>query len=312
MKFKKISALMLAMGLMVSSMTVMAEEAAGSTTGGVSDCTTGEVSKPLYYAPVQGPTGGYYEASGDKYNFYGEEKPVMGENAPDVSWANGSTWTKGDNDYWIWDGTEWKQEEVKGSSSSSSSSKSSSSSSSKKSKTKKAEPDGPRPLTKQDIADIISQAETAALQSAAAGEGFVDIAEMQRAEAKNMSAGEYFNNVAVTTPGIEKAVPVGQGGNIVIDGKVTGAMATVSKVNVAFVDSVRASVEGTVLNVVDVQFPAMEATINFYMPGVAADANIAAVQYVDGRWVDVEVAEVRADHVVLNLKQNGKVAFIAK
>lgn len=308
MKCKKISALMLAMGLMVSSMTVMAEEAA--------DSTTGEVSQPPYYASVPGPTGGYFETVGDQYNFYGEEKPVMGENAPDATWAKGSTWTNPSEEkyYWVWDGTEWKKEEVKGSESESTSSTSSSKSSSKKSKTKtkKAEPDGPRPLTDKDIADIVSQAETAALQSVAASEGFVDIAEMQRATAKNMSAGEYFNNVAVKTPGIEEAVPVGQGGNIVIDGKVTNAMATISKVNVAFVDSVCASVEGTVLNVVDVQFPAMAATINFYMPGVAADANIAAVQYVDGAWVDVEVAEVRADHVVLNLKQNGVVAFLAK
>ena len=127
-----------------------------------------------------------------------------------------------------------------------------------------------------------------------------------------MSAGEYYNNAVTETFGIEEATPVAQGGNLVVDGVVTNMTATISKVDVAFVDSVRAAQEGTVLNVVDVRFPAKAATINFYMPGVAADANIVALQYVDGAWVEVEVVEVRADHVVLNLKQNGKVAFIAK
>lgn len=170
----------------------------------------------------------------------------------------------------------------------------------------------PAALTLEEIQGIIMQAETVALQATARDEGFADIADMQTAAAKNMSAGEYYNNAVVETPGIEEATPVAQGSGIIINGVVTNAMATISKVDVAFVDSVRASVEGTVLNVVDVQFPAVEATINFYMPGVAADTDIVAVQYVDGTWVDVEVAEVRADHVVLNLKQNGKVAFLTK
>ncbi len=45
------------------------------------------------------------------------------------------------------------------------------------------------------------------------------------------------------------------------------------------------------------------------LQAVASDegfANVAAVQYVDGAWVDVEVVEVRADYVVLDLKQNGR------
>ena len=159
---------------------------------------------------------------------------------------------------------------------------------------------------------IIAHAETIALQAAAAEEGFADIAELQIAAEKHMSAGEYYNNAVTETFGIEEATPVAQGGNLVVDGVVTNMTATISKVDVAFVDSVRAAQEGTVLNVVDVRFPAKAATINFYMPGVAADANIVALQYVDGAWVEVEVAEVRADHVVLNLQQNGKVAFIAK
>ncbi len=171
-------------------------------------------------------------------------------------------------------------------------------------------------------AKAAEEAEKAALEEASIGavimeaeadeEGFENAAQMQYAQAASKSAGEYYNNAVLDTQGIEEATPVAQGGNLVVDGKVTNMTASISKVSVAFVDSVKAEQEGSVLNVVDVQFPATEATINFYMPGVADGANIAAVQYVDGTWVDVAVKEVRADHVVLDLKNNGIVAFLAK
>ena len=89
--------------------------------------------------------------------------------------------------------------------------------------------------------------------------------------------------------------------------------ATISKVtNRAYVDSVRIEQEGRVLNVVDVSYPAVNATINFYMPGITGAENIVALQYSAGTWVNVEVVEVRADHVTLNMMGNGVVAFIAK
>lgn len=154
--------------------------------------------------------------------------------------------------------------------------------------------------------------ETARMEAEAVSEGFENAAQMQRAQAENKSAGEYYNNAVVSTPGIENATSVSQGGNLIVNGKVTNMTAEVSKVSKAYVDSVRATQEGTVLNVVNISFPAKEATITFYMPGVEDGANIAAVQYVGGAWVDVEVKEVRADHVVLDLKRNGVVAFLAK
>lgn len=151
------------------------------------------------------------------------------------------------------------------------------------------------------------------LAGIASEEGFADIGDMFRAAEKSMSAGEYYNNVVVNTPGIENAVTVGQGGNLVVNGQVTNMTASINKVtNRAYVDSVRIEQEGTVLNVVDVSYPAVEATINFYMPGVTGEENIVALQYNAGTWVDVEVSEVRADHVTLNMKGNGVVAFIAQ
>lgn len=153
--------------------------------------------------------------------------------------------------------------------------------------------------------------EAVRLEGEAAEQGFENAAQMQDAKSADKSSGEYYNNAVVTTEGIENAVPVAQGGKLVIDGKTTNASATISKVSSAYVDSIRSARKGTVLNVVDVQFPALEAVVNFYMPGVAAGDSITAAQYSDGAWTDVEVVEVRADHVVLNLKSNGVVAFLS-
>lgn len=151
------------------------------------------------------------------------------------------------------------------------------------------------------------------LAQAAIDGGFDDVGEMYRAAQQHLSAGEFNNNAVVSTPGIENAVTVGQGGNLVVNGQVTNMSATISKVtNRAYVDSVRIEQEGRVLNVVEVSYPATEATINFYMPSVTAEDAIVALQYNAGTWVEVEVAEVRADHVTLNMKGNGVVAFIAK
>lgn len=154
--------------------------------------------------------------------------------------------------------------------------------------------------------------EAVRLEGEAAKQGFVNGAQMQDAKAAGKSSDEYYNNAVTTTPGIENAVPVAQGGQLVIDGKTTNATATIEKVTSAYVDSIRAAREGTLLNVVQVSYPAAEAAITFYMPGVQAEDNIVAAQYVDGAWTDVEVTQVRADHVTLNMKGNGVVAFLKK
>ncbi len=177
--------------------------------------------------------------------------------------------------------------------------------------TKKAK--GPRVLSDQEVLEIKQRAEAEAVQHAASEEGFADVGDMYRAVENNMSAGEFYNNAVVSTPGIENAVTVGQGGNLIVDGQVTNMSATITKVtNRAYVDSVRIEQEGRVLNVVDVSYPAVNATINFYMPGITGEEDIVALQYNAGTWVNIEVAEIRADHVTLNMTGNGVVAFIAK
>lgn len=158
----------------------------------------------------------------------------------------------------------------------------------------------------------LSKIQSKELAAEASEKGFADMNDLLKAKAMNKSADEYYNNAVVNTPGIENAVTVAQGGRLIVDGKETNMTAVIDKVDKAYVDSVRKAVEGTVLNVVKVTFPAKEATVNFYMPGVKADDKITAVQWVDGEWIEIAIAEVRADHVILNMTQNGVVAFIRK
>lgn len=148
-------------------------------------------------------------------------------------------------------------------------------------------------------------------------DGFNNSSDQQAAEDRGMSAGEYYNNVVVSTPGVTNAMPVGQGGKILVNGVPTNLTAILSKVAKATADAANtqaAALGGTLLNVVKVDFPGANynvATINFYVKGLADGAKVAAKQLVAGVWTDVEVVEARADHVVLNLKNAGPVAFVA-
>ena len=154
-------------------------------------------------------------------------------------------------------------------------------------------------------------------QAVLASAGFTNASDAQAAANRGMSSGEYYNNVVVHTPGVENAMPVGQGGKIMINGVVTNLTATLAKVNKAVAaDAVNqaSALGGTLLNVLSINLPGANynvATVNFYLKGLAGGAKVAVKQFVNGVWVDVEVVEVRADHVVLNLKSSGAVAFVA-
>lgn len=159
-------------------------------------------------------------------------------------------------------------------------------------------------------------AEAVVASSYVASEGFAKASDQAAAEARGMTAGEYYNNAVVHTPGVENAMPVGQGGKIMINGVVTNMTATLAKADkatVAGANAQAAALGGTLLNVVKISFPGANyntATINFYLKGLPAGAKVAVKQLVNGVWVDVEVVEVRADHVVLNLTNMGAVAFV--
>lgn len=46
------------------------------------------------------------------------------------------------------------------------------------------------------------------------------------------------------------------------------------------------------------------------MPGVTAEQKIQVLQYVDKQWVNLNVAEVREDHVVVDMTSLGVTAFV--
>ena len=69
--------------------------------------------------------------------------------------------------------------------------------------------------------------------SGASSEGFRNTADQEAASTRGMTAGEYYNNAIVSTPGVANAMPVGQGGKIIINGVATNLTATLAKVDKA-------------------------------------------------------------------------------
>jgi hypothetical protein len=159
--------------------------------------------------------------------------------------------------------------------------------------------------------------EASCTQPSYAGEGFANASDAQAAAQRGLSAGEYYNNAVSSAPGVTNAMPVGQDGRILINGVPSNLTATLSRVSSAVASSAQsqaALLGGRLLNVVGVKFPAANfnaATVNFYVKGLPDGTRIAARQYVNGQWIEVDVAESRTDHVILILKENGPVAFIA-
>lgn len=132
---------------------------------------------------------------------------------------------------------------------------------------------------------------------------------------ENKSLGEYMNNAITSMPGLENATPVGQGGNVIINGQPSNQTFSVFKPVQAHVDSAKAqasSLGGRVLNVVDVKASVSfeTANVNFYMPGITGAENVQVYHYADGQWYPVNVSEVREDHVLVDMTQLGVLAFI--
>lgn len=134
---------------------------------------------------------------------------------------------------------------------------------------------------------------------------------------ENKSVGEYMNNAVVAAPGLDNAIPVSQGGNVIINGAPSSQTFSVLKVLSGHTESAKAqaaSVGGKVLNVarIDASVYFDTATVNFYMPGVKTGQNIQVYQYdyTSGQWTGVAVAEVREDHVVVDMTSLGVLAFV--
>ena len=153
-------------------------------------------------------------------------------------------------------------------------------------------------------------------QNALAAEALgISMADQNAAADLNKSIGEYFNNSVNGVPGLANATPVAQGGNVIINGEPSNQTFSVYKPLMAHVDAAKAqaaSLGGRVMNVVDIDASVYfdVATVNFYMPGVTGAENIQVYHFANGTWTPVNVAEVRTDHVVVDMTGLGIIAFI--
>ena len=133
---------------------------------------------------------------------------------------------------------------------------------------------------------------------------------------ENKTIGEYMNNAVTEVPGLEEVVPLGQGGHIIINGVPSNQTFSVLKPVRQDVDSAKAhaaSLSGKVLNVAQVKASVTgfdTAQVNFYLKGLKSGQNVKVYQLVDGVWVELSVAEVRDDHVVVDMTSLGTLAFV--
>lgn len=147
--------------------------------------------------------------------------------------------------------------------------------------------------------------------------GAVSASVVAAAEAEGKTVGEYMNNAVVSVPGLENVTPLGQGGHVIINGAPSNQVFSVLKPAAASVSSAKAyaaALGGRVMNVAQIRASVSgfnTATVNFYMKGVTAGQNIRVFQLVNGQWVELTVAEIREDHVVVDMTSLGTLAFIA-
>lgn len=135
------------------------------------------------------------------------------------------------------------------------------------------------------------------------------------AMAEDKTVGEYMNNAVTRLPGLENVTPLGQGGHVIINGVPGNQTFSVLKPHYAYVTFAKTladGVGGRVLNVAEIKasVPFDTAIVNFYAEGVKAGQNIKVYQYRDEAWVEIEVTEIREDHVVVNMTSLGTLAFI--
>ena len=132
---------------------------------------------------------------------------------------------------------------------------------------------------------------------------------------ENKTVGEYMNNAVTEVPGLDEVLPLGQGGHVIING-VPNQTFSVLKPARNEVDSAKkhaSSLSGKVLNVAQIKASINSfktAQVNFYLKGIKSGQNVKVYQLVDGVWVELNITEVRDDHVVVDMTSLGTLAFI--
>lgn len=138
----------------------------------------------------------------------------------------------------------------------------------------------------------------------------------EQAKAENKSVGEYENNAVVEIEGLEDVLPAGQGGHVIINGAPSNVTFFLNKADAKTVESAKAqatALNGKVLNVFTTKAVVNKfntAQVNFYLKGVKAGQIIEVYQLINGTWTKLTVAEIREDHVVIDMTQHGTLMFV--
>lgn len=136
------------------------------------------------------------------------------------------------------------------------------------------------------------------------------------AAAEDKTVGEYVNNAVVTVAGLSDTLPIGQGGHVIINGAPSNfvfELTKPSKAEVTLAKSQASALGGKVISFVGTKSSINKfdtAQVNFYIKGVTAGQNIKVYQLVKGEWVELKVAEIREDHVVVDMTSHGKLLFV--
>lgn len=130
---------------------------------------------------------------------------------------------------------------------------------------------------------------------------------------------EFLANAITGIWAMDSVAPIGQGGKIILDGEKSNVTFILQKPELSRVYSAKdyaVSVGGTVCNVVkiDTHVGFDTANVNFYVPGITGNENIHVLQYNESSnsWVDLNVTEIRADHVCVDMNSVGTFAFIVE
>lgn len=138
----------------------------------------------------------------------------------------------------------------------------------------------------------------------------------QAAAAESKTVGEYVNNAVVEVAGLTDTLPIGQGGHVIINGAPSNFVFELTKPSKAEVSLAKAqatTLGGKIISFVGTKSAINKfetAQVNFYIKGVTAGQNIKVFQMVNGEWVELKVAEIREDHVVVNMTSHGKLLFV--
>lgn len=128
---------------------------------------------------------------------------------------------------------------------------------------------------------------------------------------------EHMNNAVTGIWAMDKVLLIAQGGGIVVDGVPTNITMSVEKPYLSHVYAAKeyaATLGGSVMTVIKADAPTCmygTANVNFYAPGVTAGQKIKVCQYAGGVWNELNVTEIREDHIVVDMTANGTLAFIA-